>query len=188
MKNTLLITLILMVSSSIKAQEISSKLYFNISYFGILGTHPGIKFGVQHPVITFDAEDAANKLHQLIGSSSVILYFHRRNQFGAGLNVEFGYRNRRAGKTNGEITMGLGILRTFLPKRVYDFDEAGGFTEKKFAGNTHFLKTVSIGMGKNSGDYFPASFWMIRPTLFHLSPYNTGSTLNFALDAGYYFK
>jgi hypothetical protein len=83
-----------------------------------------------------------------------------------------------------EIAFGLGYLRTFLPNRVYSFDQ----THPPEKSTGQFLKMISLGLGKSFDPKIGSNFWMIKPSLMHLKPFNTGTTLNFALDAGVYFQ
>ena len=168
-------------------QEDPNRFYFSISYFGILGTHPGLKVGVQRPLVNLGSADTDQRRDQLFGSANLIVYFHRRHQLGLGCTAEVGFRNRVAGGTNKEIALGIGYLRTFLPNRMYDFDVNDPPSVRRFRGAGHFLKLGSVGLGGNRGGDLNGSFWMIKPTLFHIRPFNTRSTFNFALDAGYYF-
>lgn len=188
MKCTIVTLLLIAIPTLAMAQELNHQWYFNISYFGILGTHPGIKFGIHQPLATFNPDRTDRKLRQLVGSSSLIVYFHRRNQLGIGVNLELGYRDKQVWKTTKEITAGIGYLRTFVPGRKYDFDREKPFTGRSAAGTGHFIKTLSLGLGKRSGENIEVDTWMIKPTLLHIKPYNTGTTLNFALDVGYQFK
>lgn len=175
----------LLVAGLVEAQQMKQP-FFNVSYFGVLGTHPGIKISVQCPLATLNQSEIA--VSQFITAPSLLLYFHRRNQIGLGFNLELGYRNREIDRTNLELMLGLGYLRTILPNRVYDFEPDGSYTKRSLLGQSHLLKSLSIGLGKNTGDQLDELFWMVKPTLFHLKPYNTRSTLNFAIDAGLYFK
>ena len=52
MKTKLLLLFLLGFLHQLTGQENGNRLHFNISYFGILGTHPGIKVGVQYPLLT----------------------------------------------------------------------------------------------------------------------------------------
>lgn len=188
MRSKIILILMLLIVYEVQSQDVNNGLYFNISYFGILGTHPGIKFGVQYPLATFNKDLAIFNSHQVLSASNIVMYFHRRNQIGVGFTFEVGYRNRKIGKTNKEVMVGIGYLRTFIPNRIYQFNQDGNFTSKRFLGASHFVKIMSLGLGRNLGSQFDSGFWMIKPTIFHLKPYNSGTTINFALDAGCYFR
>ncbi len=161
--------------------------HVQISYFGVLGTHPGIKVGIQYPVATLNGLSSEKQLHQIIASPNVIVYFHRRNHLGVGAQLQVGYQMRQLRGINVDVMAGVGYLRTIIPNTVYDFDETGGPVRKKWLGTGHFLKTAGLGLGKTIGSSVDSDFWMIRPTLLQISPYGTGDILNMAIDAGYYF-
>lgn len=188
MKYKFILILIILIYYEARSQDKIDQLYFNISYFGILGTHPGIKLGVQYPLVTFNKSEPSTQLHQMIGSPNVIFYFHRRNQLGIGFNIELGYKNKQETKINKEMMLGIGYLRTFIPNKVYEFSNGNFLNNNSLIGSNHFIKTLSLGIGKNINDGIHSDFWMIKPTLLHLKPYNTKTSLNFALDVGYQFK
>ena len=167
-------------------QDITNRVNFSISYFGILGTHPGIKVGVQYP-LTNSVEIPVDRLDQIVAGSNLMIYFHRNNQLGIGLDAELGFRSRRRGGVNYELFFGGGYLRTFLPRKMYDFDEPDGFRLRRFKGSGHFLKKVGFGLGAQSGRDLDSNFWSIRPTFLHIKPFNTSFTYNFAIDAGISF-
>ena len=171
-----------------RSQSVSDDLYFGISYFGVLGTHPGFKIGIHYPIATLNQKDQAEKLDQVIGSASAIFYFHRRNHIGLGFNLELGFRNKQVDGLNKEVHFGVGYLRKFIPNKVYDFDGNEPLRERRFLGSSHFLKTGSIGFGRTVKNEITANSWSIKPTFFHIKPFNQGSILNFAFDAGYQFR
>lgn len=156
--------------------------YLTVSYFGILGTHPGLKIGLEHPIVNWSKDKVGRSNEGLLGAN-IIFYYHRRNQIGLGGTLEFGYRNLRVNGLHKSVNLGIGYLRTFLPNKVHDFDR----TNSPSKGTGYFLKTIGIGIGRSFHTEMDSDFWMIRPTILHLSPFNMGSTLNFALDAGVYF-
>lgn len=188
MKYRLLVLLVILTIWEVKSQNVSKQLFFNISYFGILGTHPGVKLGVQYPIFNFGDANSKTSVHQMIGATNMIFYFHRRNQLGLGINFEIGYRNRKVKGISKELMAGLGYLRTFLPNKVYEFHGNDQVAQRSFLGANHLLKTISLGLGKISGHQIDSDLWLIRPTLLQIKPYNTKRTLNFALDVGYQFK
>lgn len=174
-----------LVAGRLYSQDAQNQVFFHISYFGILGTHPGLKIGLRFPLLTLSGKRSTSRRQQIVGSPGMILYFHRRNQVGTGVNFEIGYSDNKPGKTNKEVMMGLGYLRTFVPNRLFDPEDSSPRSPK---GINHLIKTVSIGFGKSTGRDIQSDFWMIKPTLLHIKPYNTGTTINFAVDAGYYFQ
>ena len=187
-KTCLLAVGFLLMTFFLSGQNMTGRPYLTISYFGVLFTHPGVKIGVQYPVHTFDRKDAASALNEMVGAANLLVYFHRRNHIGAGVNAEMGFRSRKIGGTNKEVFFGLGCLRTIRPNVVYDFDDELPGRKRRFLSQGHLLKTASIGLGGNAGGDIFAASWNIKPTLMHIRPYNTRSTLNFALDAGYQFQ
>lgn len=188
MKHALFPLLILLFIRPAIAQKPAPGTYFNISYFGILGTHPGLKIGLQQPILTFNREKREKRLDQLLGAVNLVFYFHRRNQLGLGATAELGFRKRPFNGLNTEAWLGLGYLRTIIPNLVYDFDDQQPGTTRRWIGSGHLLKTASLGLGWNIKPTADPGFWMIKPTLMHLKPFNVGNTLNFALDAGYHFQ
>jgi hypothetical protein len=180
----LLLSLLLTTLGGLQAQDKNKNIQFNISYFGILGTHPGVKLGLQYPLANLQQAQKMDQLNQVIGAASLIFYYHRRNQIGAGFNLELGFRSRKQDGLNKEFFIGAGYLRTFFPNTVYDFDAQAGMLEKKSHGRSHFLKTAALGLGGNVDGDLNANFWTIKPTLLHLRPFNRKGGFNFALDAG----
>jgi hypothetical protein len=185
MRTKLLLLLLTGFLLQLTGQDNGNRLHVNISYFGILGTHPGIKVGVQYPLLTINEGKSVEKLDQLLGAANFIFYYHRRNQIGTGFNVELGYRHRKINGLNKEVFLGVGYLRSFLPNATYDFDGENGMVRKRSLGKNQLFKTAAIGLGRNSGENFTSDFWVIKPTLLHLKPFNRGSAINFALDAGF---
>lgn len=169
---------------NMQAQTRDYQPYFSISYFGLLGTHPGLRIGVAYPVFQVNKQDLALKRDEVLVGAYLLFYYHRRNQLGLGGDFQFSFRSQRAKGMHKEIAFGLGYLRTFLPNRVYSFDQP--HPPEKSTGQ--FLKMLSLGLGKSFDPKIGSNFWMIKPTLMHLKPFNTGTTLNFALDAGVYFQ
>lgn len=136
-----------------------------------------------HPVWQPKGQPDRTQTNEGLAGISLLFYYHRRNQIGLGGTLELAVRNRRAEGTNKELALGIGYLRTFLPNKVYHFDHAEPL--KKSSGQ--LLKSLALGLGRSFHSRLDANFWMIRPTLLHLRPFNRGSTLNFTLDAGIYF-
>lgn len=188
MKYAIIFVFTIFTQYNLWCQSVSDQSYFSISYFGILGTHPGVKFGFQKPLATINRTQTNTNLNEIIAATNVIIYFHRRNHLGWGLNLEIGYRNKKFEKTNKEVMFGIGYLRSLLPNPVYEFNPDNTFSRKKFSGTNHLLKTVSLGLGANKGENINSNFWLLKPTLLHLRPFNTKSTVNFALDVGYHFQ
>ena len=132
--------------------------------------------------------NSKTSVHQMIGATNMIFYFHRRNQLGLGINFEIGYRNRRVQGVSTELMAGLGYLRTFLPNKVYEFQGDDQIVQRSYLGANHLLKSISLGFGSISGQHIDSDLWLIRPTLLQIKPYSIKKTLNFALDVGYQFK
>jgi hypothetical protein len=185
MKTKLLILLLVVIINCLQAQDgRHGGIQFNIAYFGILGTHPGIKLGLQYPLANLQQAQNMDQLNQIVGAANVIFYYHRRNQMGTGFNLELGFRSRQQDGLNKEFFIGAGYIRTFFPNTVYDFDGESGMTVKKTLGRSHLLKTASIGLGRNINGDLNANFWTVKPTLLHFRPFNRKGVFNFALDAG----
>ncbi len=188
MKTKLLLLFLMLISKGLYAQDTHQKgIQFNISYFGILGTHPGIKLGLQYPLADLQKASTTDQLNQIVGAANFIFYYHRRNQIGTGFTLELGLRSRKQNGLNKEIFFGAGYLKTFLPNTVYDFDAEQGIIAKRSFSRNHFLKTAALGLGKNINGDLGANFWTIKPTLLHLRPFNQKGVFNFALDAGLQF-
>lgn len=188
MKIKLLLLLLFLLSNTLQAQENNGRnTYFNISYFAILGTHPGIKLGIQYPFAQLNKTQQLERSQELLGAANMIFYYHRRNQIGLGFNLELGFRHRKQDGLNKEVFIGAGYLRTILPNKVYDFDTGEAPIIRGSAGRHHFLKTAAIGLGRNLDGELNNTFWNIKPTLHHLRPFNRKGGFNFALDAGLHF-
>lgn len=188
MKAALLIICLLPMGRFACGQANQPAGYFHISYFGLLGTHPGLKFGWQYPIINFQELHPEQRSQQLLAGVNGIFYYHRRNHIGLGFDLELGFRNRKSAGMNKEVAIGMGYLWSFLPGKLIDFDRPEPGNHPARLKTVQLLKTASIGLGRQMDGRVDANFWMIRPTLMHLRPFNTGSTFNFAIDAGWYFK
>lgn len=185
MKTKILFFILMAITYGLYAQDIhKGGIQLNISYFGILATHPGIKLSLQHPFADLQKASATDQINQIVGAANIIFYYHRRNQIGTGFTVELGLRSRKQNGLNKEIFFGAGYLKTFLPNPVYDFDTKQGMTVNRSFKRHHFLKTAAPGLGKNINGDLNANFWTIKPTLLHLRPFNRKGVFNFALDAG----
>ncbi|MCB0638539.1 MAG: hypothetical protein KDC54_18040 [Lewinella sp.] len=160
----------------------------NLSYFGVLGTHPGLKIGLAWPVASWPGEDGDAGLSQLIAGPSLIVYFHRRNHLGLGLQAELGFRHRRPAGFQLETMAGVGVLRAWRPERMYDFDRAADGPPRHWSGQSFFLKTVSLGLGGRVGNRHGDDRWLLKPTLLHTRPYATASHFNIAIDAAFQFQ
>jgi hypothetical protein len=167
------------------AQVNGHQPYFSLSYFGVLGTHPGVKIGWSYPLATINQDPTGDQMTQLTGGANVVIYFHRRNHLGVGIYPELSIRHRRAEGISAALSAGAGYLRAFRTARQYADKHA---TPRRWMGQSFFLKTAALGVGGNTGRSLRDNFWMIQPSLLQLSPFGTGSQINFALDAGYYFK
>ncbi len=118
----------------------------------------------------------------------MVTYFHRRNHLGVGLYGEVAYRNRRLDKNNYEAAVGLGFLKGIRLNRLYGPDPNGKPIRMDGSGSTYLLKTLALGLGRNSDSERLTDFWNIRPTLMQISPYGIRKSFNIAVDAGYYFR
>ena len=161
---------------------------FRIGYFGILGTHPGLKVGIEYPLSTFGETEELNRQDQILASANLMLYFHRGNHIGLGTNLELGFRSRKLNRPNLELFGGFGYLWQIRSNRLYDFDADETIQLKHFYAQRYQLKTLGIGIGGNRSRNLEDDFWSIRPTLLHLKPFNTSTSYNFALDASYLFR
>lgn len=163
---------------------------FRIGYFGILGTHPGIKIGIEYPLTTFGETEELNRQDQILASGNLMLYFHRGNHIGLATNLELGFRSRKFNRPNYELFGGFGYLWQIRPNKLYDFDveEDDPVQLKRFFTQAHQLRTLGIGIGGNRSRNLEDDFWSIRPTLLHIRPFSTGTSYNFALDASYLFR
>ncbi len=183
---SVLTVLLIHIGIALTAQSVETQPYFSISYFGLLGAHPGIKFGFQYPVASFQKEDAGRNLDQIVAGANVLIYYHRRNHLGMGVAAELGFRNRRYRGLNKEAFASLGYLRTFRPNRAYRIKDDGEMTFTRWSGQSHLLKTVGLGLGWNQAGQIPGDFFMVRPTLLHLKPFGTAHTLNVAFDVAWF--
>lgn len=169
-----------------KAQE--SNLFrpdrLNVSYFGSHFTHPGLKLELEK--VTWEknyvkAKRQRSKRHEVFLAPSIGFYNHWRYQKGFFLQATPGYRHIGHRGFTKEVRIGFGLLQTFVPN-TFEVGENGELSRNRFAGNTYFMPSVSLGLGKD----IPDSPWgyHIRPMVFWYMPHFAKPTMNFVLEAG----
>ena len=79
MKHYFFLLIFIFLSLNTKGQISNNRPYFSVAYFGVLGTHPGIRIGIQQPLASLNKPQIEVKRNQIVGGLNLFLYFHRRN-------------------------------------------------------------------------------------------------------------
>ncbi len=171
---------------SLKAQESSfwKPDRLSLSYFGSHFTHPGVKLEAEKIIWKKDylrEKKQRNKRHEWVAGPSLGFYSHWRYQKGLFLQAHTAYRHIGHRGFTKELRIGLGFLETFVP-HTFEVGADGSLSRNRFATNTYFMPSLSLGLGKDIRD----SDWgyHIRPVIFWYIPYFPSQTINVALEVG----
>lgn len=187
-KSFLAVGLFLTTAAILCAQNLKPAT-INVSYFGELATHPGLKVGVTYPVKSWEKSRVKNNgkeksiLTAFELSPSAGFFYHRAYQTGIFVLPEVAF-SRKNGKGNYKaIGIGTGYMRTQVP-HVYEIN-AGGEIGKIHAGYNYFVTNYSLTFGKDFSvkRNLPVGIF-IKPQIMYAVPNYNGGILYFALEAG----
>jgi hypothetical protein len=170
-------------TTSVKAQATRAPYRLQISYFGVNATRPGLKAGIETPLIHRAYNNAGS-----ITSREQTLYlmpalggwYHHGNTTNLFAGLELGYRYTWSRGFMLEAQAGTALLRSFRHGTTYYIDPDGQQQSKQLAGSTHVLNILSLGAGKRIG----STLLFIRPGIMHKYPAHSHSNYGFSLQAG----
>jgi len=123
---------LIFIGGSVFAQEIP----INFSYFGEVGTRPGIEIGYEYHFY---------KGFNLTGSIGT--YVHQRNHTGLFFNGGLNWRHTFPVGYSMEFGIGLGYLHTWEHGGLtYVVDKNGNVSTKTKIGHPHFMPSVKLGL------------------------------------------
>ena len=150
--------LLIMIQAGLTAQTNNNGLSpgFQITYFGRLFTHPGIKIGFSMPSIT-NNKAYINGLpvkttHQLYLNFNAGYYFHKGNHHGLFFSSEIAYRITFKSGWFFDVNAGGGYLRSVLNGSVFTVTENGLQNAGWFEGSNYFMPSFFLGFGRNSSN------------------------------------
>jgi hypothetical protein len=180
------------------SKDDSPKTYpLNVAYYGIMTFHPGIKLGVDYPILRLVNKRQNGFLHdiglmrkqstvrwQLWLSGNIMTYHHKKNHVGLLLIPELTARRISHSGWYADISLGTGYARYFLPT-TYQVSNNNTVEQVNNAGRTYVALTFAPAFGLDrSIKKANAARWYMKPNLLLLMPYNQAITLNYAFEFG----
>jgi hypothetical protein len=111
-----------------------------VGYLAQTFSHPGgVAWGARHI--------ALNPSHSLLVRLSLGGYVHPRNHAGMLGVAEFGHQLAAAWGLFGEVTLGVGVLGSFLDAPAYSVASDGSLSKGAAPGRASFLGLASLGAG-----------------------------------------
>ncbi|MGB4958788.1 MAG: hypothetical protein WBO36_04880 [Saprospiraceae bacterium] len=204
LKTSLLLTSLLCFSTAIKAQSYRTDsiannqihIPFTISYFTNFLVDPGVKIGLERPILTMNKskikKNGTIKIfqQQFLNTLNLGYFSTKEHNHSLFLNGEFGYRKTRRSGFKTETFIGLGYLRTYLKGETYEVDETGNVVLVQNAGSNYVMPSVSFGIGydhSSKHQNIPFAF-SLRPTLFFRFPYNKTVLPQFAIELNFSYR
>ena len=172
-------------------------LPIQISYFGENGIHPGLKIGIEYPLVNRKKErerffikrqekfGSKVRFRQLFLSGSIGTYFHPNNHLGLFVGTELGTRKIKDKHGNFiEFNLGVGYLRRFYTLDTFSLDANESLQQIGAAGNGSFMISIAPAFGRDlSIKKGKALRWFIKPGL-QFSRYNHRFLPNGFLELG----
>ena len=174
---------------------------WTFSYLGEMGTHPGIKVGIERPLTGFTTvktkykksgkskEKARTRVFFLTLNGGS--YIHRNNHIGLLVNGEFGYRKIRSQGLKSEALLGIGYIHNFWQGTTFQVQTDGSVTTQNITSQGGFSTHFSLGFGRDVMFIKNKKWaWHFRPTVLWQLPYSTGIVTRFFMELGitYQFK
>lgn len=165
----------------------------NISYYGEIITHPGIRIGVDYDLKKREktkdlrSENTKTIQHNLLFRPSIGLFYHTDYQTGLFIIPEIAYKRQNEKGSFIEFGIGAGYLRTFIPNTyIVDKNDAA---EKVYPGYNYFASEYFVSFGKDLQikKNIPLS-WYIKPQFMYAMPNFPVGTGYFALELGIRFS
>jgi hypothetical protein len=156
------------------AQDVS------VSYFGDQLVHPGLKVGVEYPLLSRTSRLRSME-RSLYVAPNLGVTWHPEHHTAAFVNGELGYRRTRESGWKRELILGLGAMRSNNASPTYTPDGDRVLLD----GHTYVMPSVAVGFGRDLTDKrdLPLA-WHVRPTLYMQAPYNTSIVPSLALETG----
>ena len=182
----------LTTTTVVQAQKVRPESFY-ASYFGEMITHPGLRVGVNFPLISWDKtkiKKSGNEkviLKSIDFSPSIGLFYHKDYQTGLFVMPELSYSRKNEKGNYMTFAIGAGYMRTFIP-RVYDFN-SNGEIEKIDAGYNYFISNYSVAFGKDLSikKKIPLSIY-IKPQLMYAMPNYSNGVRYAALELGLNYR
>ncbi len=174
--------------------SLAGKKGINISYFGNMLTHPGLKVGYAYIHRQKTKEKQRRKrlrisYHQWVSMYSLAGYIHPRNHGALILNAEGGYRCIRPKGFTRAIYLGLAYMRTFNTGPTYRINEAGQVEKVVLAGHHYILPGLAFALGESFIlENRKVLSWHIKPGIGFQMPYNAFMNLMLNLEVGLVYK
>ena len=149
-------------------------LALTASYFGEVGTHPGLALGVDYTLAHLG--DA----HEVFVRGQVGGYLHPRLYWAAFAGGEVGWRSTTSFGLRGEVALGLAYLHTILASPVYAVGSDGQATATTDLGHPGVMPSATLGVGWDFGRRtgVPLAV-MLRPIVFWQFPVNQSALVHF---------
>ncbi len=178
-----------------KCQEITQQVTVNVSYFGKTISHPGLKIGIEYPLMVVDVEKlkksgvAIPKTKSIFLTGNLIYNHHRRYNSIVLVNTEIGYRITRKKGFKMGVLLGFGGLRTIIDEDTYQVSDQGKIKLIRHPGQWGFAPSLSFELGKDMG--FQKSLpwaYHLKPSFYFQIPYNHSFLMNFVLEFGVSYR
>ncbi len=179
------VVILLLCSLLLNAQTEQRKWPFNefsVLYMGEKLSHPGVKLEVVRDV-SF-RKDSVRKIHRIDYGMGLAGYVHPRNHFGLRTVAQATYLYQtRKGFEFG--AMGdAGFMRRFYHGRVFEVDEKGKVTRRRFIGQNAFTYGMYFVFGKRTLFREKALRWMLQVGTFWEGNYNGYSLVHSSVCLG----
>ena len=175
MKKSIIILFISLCSFIYAEDNNNERLTLDLSYYGVLGTHPGLKTGIEFPITEKNREKLKKEKIRVSTSKLYIapnigLYHHKRFHNAFFTELEIGYRKTFYSGFGLELSSGLGYTRSFLSGKTYEVSDSGEVDTVLFAGSSYFTPSLSLKLNKKTKN----SLYYIGSRVLFTMPYNTG--------------
>lgn len=169
-----------------------------VSYFGEMLLHPGLKIGLNLPFTTLSiAKEKSSKKRgtyfverkrQYIVGANLASYFQVENHQGYLLNGEFGYRVLKTKSYKPEkmkfweVGIGAGLYHYELSGQSFEFSDSS-FTEIKGRGNA-FMPSLYVSWGRSIRISSFRSLIFIKTSSAWEIPFNIGAQQRIIVEVG----
>ncbi len=143
-------------------ERIEKTASLSAGYFGQGITQPGLKIGLDYPLITTvkrverynrDGELYKTKVRKVeyFAGAHIGGFYHAKSETGLLLDVELGRRKVKTKGTKRSFGIGTGVLQTFRNGPTFSTSSTGtGFDQRAAAGQTSWQANIFLALGKDN--------------------------------------
>jgi hypothetical protein len=156
-----------------------TSLPLTVSYFGETLARPGLRLATELTVARLGE-------HRLFVEPALGGYFHRAHSLGLFAESLIGYRHAFGPRFRMEALVGVGYLHTFVDGTMYEARGTSTPSAVTNLGRPSVMPSAAVSFRWNLGreaNTSPSLF--VRPRVFWQAPYNQGSLMHAAVEAGF---